>query len=86
MKLGLIKPINQPTQIFIGHIVQSRLNTTNRLPHMGQGAFVRLAATMLSGSRPCLIAFQFEPSHAKRDASIRGYENQVQPGEGVVDA
>jgi hypothetical protein len=41
---------------------------------------------MLYGSRPCLIAFQFEPSHAKRDAYIRGHEDQVQPGEGVVDA
>lgn len=69
--------------------MKSRLNTTNRLPRMGQGAFVPfagLAATMLPGSRPCLIAFQFEPSHAKRDAYIRGHEDQVQPGEGVVDA
>lgn len=66
----------------------SRLNTTNRLPLMGQSAFVpfvRLAATMLPGSRPCLIAFQFGPSHAKRDAYIHE-EDQVQPGEGVVDA
>ncbi|OGA81614.1 MAG: hypothetical protein A2711_04560 [Burkholderiales bacterium RIFCSPHIGHO2_01_FULL_63_240] len=66
--------------------MKSRLNTTNRLPLMGQSAFVRAAAAMLYGSRPCLIAFQFEPSHAKRDAYIRGHEDQVQPGEGVVDA
>jgi len=72
--------------------VSSRLNTTNRLPVMGQGAFVpfvpfvHLAARVLPGSRPCLIAFQFEPSHAKRDAFVRGHEDQVQPGEGVVDA
>lgn len=65
------------------------LNTTNRLPLLGQGAFVpfvRLAATMLPGSRPCLIASQFEPSHAKRDGYIHEQEDQVQPGEGVVDA
>jgi len=66
--------------------VKSRLNTTNRLPLMGQSAFVRAAVTMSSGSRPCLIAFRFEPSHAKRDAYIRGHEDQVQPGEGVVGA
>lgn len=69
--------------------MKSRLNTTNRLPRVGQGAFVPfapLAATMLPGSRPCLIAFEFEPSLAKRDAYIHGHEDQVQPGEGVVDA
>ena len=49
-------------------------NTTNRLPLMGQGAFVRAVATMWSGSRPCLIALMSE------------HEDQVQPGEGVVDA
>lgn len=64
----------------------SRLTTTNHLPLMGRGAFVRAAATVLSGSRPCLIALQFEPSHAKHDAFIRGHEDQAQPGEGFVDA
>jgi len=65
--------------------VKHRLTTTNRRP-MGQGAFVRAAATMSFGSRPCLISPKFDRSHAKRDADVLGHEDQVQPGEGGVEA
>ncbi len=64
----------------------TRLTTTNRRPFMGQVAFVCAAATMSFGSRPCLISPEFDLSHAKRDAYVLGNEDQVQPGEGGVEA
>lgn len=66
--------------------MKSRLNTTNRRPFMGQVAFVRAAATMLFGSRPCSIAPKFDLSHANQDSYLLGHEDRVQPGEGGVDA
>lgn len=66
--------------------MNSRLTTTNRRPFMGQVAFVRAAATMSFGSHPCLISPKFDLSHAKRDAYVLGHEDQVQPGEGGVEA
>lgn len=64
----------------------TRLTTTNRRPFMGQVAFVRAAATMSFGSRPCLIDPKFDLSHAQRGTYFLGHEDQVQPGEGGVEA
>jgi hypothetical protein len=66
--------------------VKARLTTTNRRPSMGQVAFVRAAATMSFGSHPCLISAPFDLPHPKRDAYVLGHEDQVQPGEGGVEA
>jgi hypothetical protein len=60
-----------------GRIVKISLTTTNRQAPRGQVAFVRAAVTMSLGGCPV---------HARRDAYGLERDEQVQPGEGGVEA